>query len=145
NAPIQLPNYQIIQLPNFPVLKHVDLVGVLFIIWGLLTALVGVSTLALAIGALAILGSTPGGRSQVAAGLTVAAFIVLGTMALLWGAGHVVVGVPLRQRRPWTRHFALVLGAVDMVLLPYGTALGCYALWTLLSEEGKKLFEVRYS
>jgi hypothetical protein len=138
-------NYSIAQFPDDPMLKHVDLVGVLFIIWGLLTALVGVSTLALAVGALALLGSTPGGSSQVAAGVTVAAFIVLAAMALVWGAGHIVVGVPLRQRRPWSRHAALVLGAVDMVLLPYGTALGCYALWALLSEEGRKLFEVRYS
>ena len=35
---------------------------------------------------------------------------------------------------------ALALGAVDLVLLPYGTALGCYALWVLLNEDGKKLF-----
>lgn len=117
---------------------HIDLVGVLFIVWGLLTALVGVSTLALAVGALAILDSTRGGM---AARLTVAAFVVLAAMALLWGASHVIVGVPLRQRRPWSRHLALVLGAVDVVLLPYGTALGCYTLWVLLGERAKALFE----
>ena len=38
---------------------------------------------------------------------------------------------------------ALVLGSVDLVLLPYGTALGCYALATLLREDAKRLFEVR--
>jgi hypothetical protein len=31
-------------------------------------------------------------------------------------------------------------GAIDLALLPYGTALGCYALWVLLHEDGKKLF-----
>ena len=35
----------------------------------------------------------------------------------------------------------LVLGSVDLLLLPYGTALGCYTSWVLLTEEGKKLFE----
>ena len=35
---------------------------------------------------------------------------------------------------------ALMLGAIDLLLLPYGTALGCYALWVLLHEEGKKMF-----
>jgi len=30
--------------------------------------------------------------------------------------------------------------SVDLLLLPYGTALGVYALWVLLNEEGKKLF-----
>jgi hypothetical protein len=34
-----------------------------------------------------------------------------------------------------------MLGAVDLLLLPYGTALGAYALWVLLNEEGKSLFK----
>jgi hypothetical protein len=126
--------------------SHADFVGILFIIWGLLTALVGVSTLALGVGAIALIASAShGGGRQVAAGLTAAAFTTLAVMAILWGAAHVIVGVPLRRHRPWSRLIALALGSVDLLLLPYGTALGCYALWTLLSEEGKKLFDVRYS
>ncbi len=120
---------------------HVDLVGILFIIWGLLTALIGVSTLALAIGGAALMSSAAGGGGvQVAAGLTIAAFLTLAVIAMAWGLVHVVVGVPLRRRRPWSRLVALMLGSVDLLLLPYGTVLGCYALWALLSEEGKKLF-----
>ncbi len=121
---------------------HVDLVGALFIIWGLLTTLIGLSTLALGIGAVAIITSAghAGGR-QFAAGLTVVAFTTLAFIAIFWGAAHVVVGVPLRRRRHWSRVAALTLGAVDLLLLPYGTALGCYALWVLLNEEGKRLFE----
>jgi hypothetical protein len=33
-----------------------------------------------------------------------------------------------------------MLGSVDLLLLPYGTALGAYALWVLLNERGKALF-----
>ena len=36
---------------------HVDLLGMLFIVWGLLTTLVGVSTLALGVGAVALITS----------------------------------------------------------------------------------------
>ena len=123
--------------------SHVDLVGVLFVLWGLLTTLVGLSTLALGVGAIALIASgAPGAGGQVAAGITAAAFTTLTLIAILWGAAHIVVGVPLRRRRQWSRVAALVLGSVDLVLLPYGTALGCYALWALLSEEGKKLFEI---
>jgi hypothetical protein len=121
--------------------SHVDLVGVLFILWGLLTTLVGLSTLALGIGAVALIASgAPGGRGQFAAGFTAAAFTALALIAILWGAAHIVVGVPLRRRRHWSRVAALVLGSVDLVLLPYGTAVGCYTLWALLSEEGKRFF-----
>jgi hypothetical protein len=121
--------------------SHVDLVGILFVIWGLLTALVGLSTLALGIGAVALIASASRGGGQMAAGLTAAAFTTLAVIAIVWGAAHVAVGVPLRRHRPWARLLALMLGSVDLLLLPYGTALGIYAMWVLLNEEGKKMFE----
>jgi hypothetical protein len=122
---------------------QVDFVGILFVVWGLLTTLVGVSTLALGIGAVAVIASAaPGQGGGVAAGLTAAAFTALAIIAMVWGAAHVVVGVPLRRHRPWSRLVALSLGAVDLLLLPYGTALGVYAIWVLLNEDAKKLFTV---
>ena len=122
---------------------QVDFLGVLFVAWGLLTTLVGVSTLALGIGAVALITSAGRGGegSQVAASLTAALFISLAVVAILWGAAHIIVGVPLRRHRPWARIMALTLGSVDLVLLPYGTALGVYALWLLLGEHGRSLFE----
>ena len=125
---------------------QVDFVGVLFIVWGLLTTLVGVSTLALGIGAVAVIASAArGGGVTVAAGVTAAAFTALAIIAMVWGAAHVVVGVPLRRHRPWSRLVALMLGAVDLLLLPYGTALGVYAIWILLNEDAKRLFTVNGS
>ena len=121
--------------------SHVDFVGVLFIVWGLLTVLVGVSTLALGVGAFSLITSASQGGGQVAAGITAAAFAILAFIAILWGAAHVIVGVPLRRCTPWSRLIALMLGSVDLLLLPYGTALGVYAIWVLLSEDAKTLFQ----
>ncbi len=119
---------------------HVDLVGVLFMVWGALTILVGVSTLALGLAA-ASLAASATETGGFAAGLTAAAFTVLALMAILWGAGHVAIGALLRRRRHWSRVGAIMLGSVDLLLLPYGTALGVYALWILLREDAKRLFE----
>jgi hypothetical protein len=119
---------------------HVDFLGVLFVVWGVLTTLIGLSTLALGIGAVALLSSSSRPASF-AASFTAAAFLALAIIAIIWGLAHVAVGVPLRRRRHWSRLGALMLGSIDLLLLPYGTALGIYALWTLLREEGKKLFE----
>src|SRR5262245_33346821 len=116
---------------------HADLVAILFIVWGLLMALVGASLLALGVAAGALASSD---TSRLAAGVTAAVFTGLAFIAIVWGIAHVVVGVPLRKRTPRARILALVLGSVDLVLLPYGTALGLYALWILLSERGKALF-----
>jgi len=124
-------------------LPHVDFVGLLFIVWGLLTALVGLSTLALGVGAVAMIASNAqGGGGQMASALTAFAFAALAVIAMVWGGAHIVVGMPLRRRKPWARLAALVLGSIDLVLLPYGTALGIYALWVLLNERGKALFSV---
>ena len=117
--------------------------GVLFVVWGLLTTLVGVSTLALGVGAVALITSASrGGGGTFAAGVTAALFTTLAVIAIIWGSAHVIVGVPLRRRRPWARIIALMLGSVDLLLLPYGTALGVYALWVLLNEKGKALFVI---
>jgi hypothetical protein len=122
--------------------SHVDLAGTLFIVWGLLTTLIGLSTLALGIGAIAlIVSASRDAGGQFAAGLTAAAFTTLAIIALVWGIVHVAVGSRLRRLNPRARLAALLLGSIDLVLLPYGTALGVYALWVLLHEDGKRLFE----
>ena len=119
---------------------HVDFLGVLFIVWGLLTTVIGLSTLALGVGAAALIASSDRPASF-AAGFTAAAFTTMAIIAILWGLAHVAVGLPLRKRRHWSRLGAMVLGSIDLILLPYGTALGVYALWVLIRQDAKRLFE----
>ena len=121
---------------------HVDLVGVLFALWGALTILIGASTLALGVAAAALVNDARrAGGAQFAAGLTAAAFVVLSVLVLIWGAVHLIVGRRLRRHERWSRLAAIMLGTVDLVLLPYGTALGGYSLWTLLGDDARRLFE----
>jgi hypothetical protein len=122
--------------------SHVDLVGVLFIVWGGLTILIGASTLALGMAAASLItAAADAGRGQLAASLTAATFTIFALIAVVWGVAHVAVGVLVRRRRHWSRLGAILLGCVDLLLLPYGTALGIYALWVLLREDSKRLFE----
>jgi hypothetical protein len=122
--------------------SHVDLVGVLFMVWGGLTILIGVSTLALGMAAASLISAAAeAGRGQFAASLTAATFTVFALIAIIWGAGHVAIGVLVRRRRHWSRLGAILLSSVDLLLLPYGTALAIYALWVLLREEVKPLFK----
>lgn len=121
--------------------RHVSLLGILASLWGALAMLVGVSMLLLAAGAVVEVfdpGSPPVG---IAAGLTAGVFVTLGAFALLWGGGHVWAAVLLRRRHPAGRVLMLALAVTNLVVLPFGTALGVYALWVLLTNEGRKLFE----
>ena len=123
--------------------SHVNFLGILFTIWGALTTLIGLSMLALGVGAVALITSAAraGSAVQFATGVTAAAFTTLAVIAIVWGMAHVGVGMPLGRHRGWARLVALMLGSVDLILLPYGTALGVYALWVLLHEDAKALFD----
>lgn len=133
--------------PHAPALRNpqsqVDLVGVLYLVWGGLTILIGASTLALGMAAASLItAAAQAGRGQLAASLTAATFSLFAVLAIVWGAAHLVVGTHVRRRRHWARLGAILLGSVDLLLLPYGTALGVYTLWVLLHVDAKKQFEI---
>lgn len=121
--------------------RHVALLGILCSLWGALAMLVGVSLLLLSVGAIAILLGPDGRAVTFAAGLTAAAFAIMGAVALVWGGAHVGASVLLRRRRPAGRVLTLGLAVVNLLMLPFGTALGAYAIWILLANDGRRLFE----
>jgi threonine/homoserine efflux transporter RhtA len=121
--------------------RHVDLLGMLARLWGALVMLAGVSLLLLAGGAMAELLDPVGTSVGLAAGLTAAAFAVLGVFAVVWGALHLLAAQWLKQRKPAGRMLMLALALTNLLVLPFGTALGGYALWALLTNEGRHLFE----
>jgi hypothetical protein len=124
--------------------RHVEFLTLLYLIWGALFLLVGLAGFALAAGAAAIVSSNGlvGQGASLAAGVTAVALAVLAALALGWAALHLWVGGQLRRCTPWARLLALGLAVINLVLLPFGTALGIYACWVLLTEEGRRLFEV---
>lgn len=121
--------------------RHVKLLGVLASLWGALAMLVGISMLLLAAGALATRLDPVGTGVDFAAGLTAAVFALIGIFALLWGGAHAWAAILLKRRRPLGRFVSLGLAVVNLLVLPFGTAFGAYALWVLLTDEGRRLFE----
>jgi hypothetical protein len=121
--------------------RHVHLLGILATLWGALAMLVGVAMLLLAAGAVAALFDQGGGSVEFAAGVTAAVFVFIGVFALVWGGAHLWAAVLLKRRRPFGRVLVLALAMVNLLVLPFGTAFGGYALWVLLKEDGRRLFE----
>jgi hypothetical protein len=121
--------------------RHVTILAILCSLWGALAMLVGVALLLLSVGAIAILFSPDGRAVTFAAGLTATAFAVMGAVALAWGAAHVGASVLLRRRQAAGRVLTLGLAVVNLLVLPFGTALGVYAMWILLTNDGRRLFE----
>jgi len=123
--------------------RHVDFLSTLYIAWGAIFALVAIAGFALAGGAFAIAESTGPVRfgSEMAARLTGVTISIISVIALLWAILHLVVGRQLKKYRPSARLMTLGLAVGNLILLPFGTALGVYALWVLLKDEGRRLFE----
>lgn len=122
--------------------RHADFLGILYLAWGVIFAVAGLAGLALTAGALAIARASGPVRvgSDLAADITAITLGVLALLALLWGIFHVWLGRALRRYRPWARLLALGLALINLVLFPFGTALGSYALWVLLHDEGRRLY-----
>jgi hypothetical protein len=117
---------------------HVNLLGILQVVWGWIGLLLGVSMLLLAGGAI-IIGVTAQGR-EIPAGVTAAAFAACAAALLAFGVGNAWAGRAIKQRLPAGRLAAMVLAVPNLFVLPFGTALGIYAMWVLLHDEARTMF-----
>ena len=54
----------------------------------------------------------------------------------------IIAGLALLKRRPWARILTIVLSVLHLINIPFGTLLGIYGLWVLLSQNTAPLFGV---
>ena len=122
--------------------KHIDLVGLLYLLAGLLTALVAAAVFILGVGALTIVWWARSPASPVAASVTAATFMIVALLLGIWAIANAWVGRELRRgHRPSARLVALGLAILHLFVLPFGTALGVYSLWVLLHHDSRVRFE----
>lgn len=121
--------------------RHLDLLGLLYVVAGGLSGIVAVVLASLGAGALSIDAPLSGGSGAWAARVAGAVFLVLSALLAVWSGVNAWVGRSLRRRRHWARPTALVLAVLTLFILPFGTALGIYTLWVLLGNEVRQAFE----
>lgn len=123
--------------------RHVEFLATLYVAWGAIFALVAVAGFALAGGAFAIAESTGPVRfgSEMAARLTGVTITIVSLIALIWSVLHLFIGRQLKKLRPSARLLSLGLAVGNLILFPFGSALGGYSLWVLLKDDGRRLFE----
>ena len=125
---------------------HISVLGLLHMVWGVFAALAGVSLAILAAGTYAAVNSTADIAGSVATADTVgssAAVWLLGaTGAFLFfsGLALTMTGRRLRAAEPGGRLAALLLALPNLLILPFGTALGVYTYWVLLNNDARDAF-----
>jgi hypothetical protein len=117
---------------------HIDVLGWLHSIWGALGVFTGVSLWILSIGTRLALGELglvgPAGLAAVWIFVVCGALLVAGGVAMLW------TGRGLRRRVRGARWAAIGLAVPNLVMVPFGTGLGIYALWVLMNDDARAEF-----
>jgi len=109
--------------------KHVTLLGVFHIVYHTLAFFIGLGIITL-FSYLGALTQDP----QADAVLTMLGGFV-GTVLILVAIPGVIGGIGLLKRQSWARMLAMIVGAIDLLDIPIGTALGVYTLWALMRDD----------
>lgn len=121
---------------------HVEILGWLHQCWGVFGILTGASLLLLALGASVALG---GGSGAVDSGLPpdrtpVWLLGLSGSLFAMSGLVMKIVGRALVSYLPWSRRTALLLAVPHLLVVPFGSALAIYTVWTLLNDDARRTF-----
>jgi hypothetical protein len=118
--------------------RHIKVLGILWIIYSGLRLIPGFAMLFLGrLRFLPLLMPVPGwGRAFVGQFLFGFGLLVLGFATL-----GVIAGVGLMLYSPWARILTIVLACINLIHLPFGTALGVYSLWVLFSSGADREYQ----
>ncbi len=63
---------------------------------------------------------------------------IISMLLIAGGILGIIAGWGLIERQSWARPLALVLGCINLIHIPLGTALGVYTLWVLLPAQSEQ-------
>ena len=121
--------------------SHIKIIAILHIVFGSLTVLAGL-VLLLIFGGLAsvVSGTARGDDAALALPIIGGIGSIICIVLVVMGLPGILAGIGLLQLRSWGRILGIIVSALDLLSVPFGTALGIYGLWALLSREGELLF-----
>ena len=114
--------------------KHVTVLGILYIAFSALGLLLAIIIFTAVVGGGIISGDSEAIAITSIVGPAVALFFVL------LSAPGLIGGIYLLKHRPWARILVLVLGFINLIEIPIGTALGIYTIWVLFKDETVQMF-----
>ena len=65
---------------------------------------------------------------------------VIATLFVITCIPGIIGGIGLLKRKNWARILILIVAAIDLLDIPFGTALGVYSFWVLLQDESAQVF-----
>ena len=122
--------------------KHIRILGVLNIVWGSMGAIAGLIVLLIFGTAYGIVGVITPREPNAAIALPIIAMIggAIALFLLIVSIPSVIAGIGLYCFKSWARLLAIIVSALHLLNIPFGTALGIYGFWVLLSSDSQPLF-----
>ena len=114
--------------------KHITAVAALHIGFGVLGIVIGFFLFALLSGIGTI---TEDSQAQVVLWIVGTS---LGSFLFIISIPGIIAGMGLLKFKNWARILTLIISAIDLLNIPFGTALGIYSIWVLVQDESIKLF-----
>jgi hypothetical protein len=118
---------------------HVKVLAALYIVFGVLGTFLGLGLMAL-LSIIGVAGAASDPDAWVALPILGFTGAALGAFMLAMSLPGIVAGIGLLKFKPWARILTIVLSALNLMNIPFGTILGVYGLWVMLSDEGSRLF-----
>ena len=126
---------------NEQMANHVKLLGILHIIFSALGILIAIGLLLFFGGMAGVVGATDRTDDRfVAMPILTGIGLLVFVAVLVLSLPGFIAGIGLLKFRPWARILGIVISALDLISIPFGTALGIYGLWVLLSNQAEVLF-----
>ncbi len=123
--------------------KHVRILGILNIVWGSLGVMGALILVLIFGGVIGLLGFAARG-TPAATHIAIPILSLIGTLVicilLITSLPAIIIGIGLVRRAGWSRVFGIIISALHLLNIPFGTALGIYGLWVLLSSDGEAVF-----
>jgi hypothetical protein len=111
--------------------KHFTVLGALYVAWSLLHLLAG----AVLFGVFAGGGLLLGHPRATVWGATLGT--ILGVIFVVKAVPELIGGIGLLKGKSWARILLLILGCLNLLHFPLGTALGIYTIWGLTRPEAE--------
>ena len=121
---------------------HVKVLGVLYLAVSAFFLLVALFLLLAMGGAAGIVGATADpDDAAIAIPVLGIAGSALAAFLCFFSLPGLATGYGLLQQKPWARILGIVLSALSLINIPFGTIVGIYGLWVLLNKDTERLFD----
>jgi hypothetical protein len=128
--------------------EHIRILGILNIIMGSLTAMAGVAAV-LVMGGVATfmaVGVPDSSTSDTETARAVAPWVGLIGVAVACfltavALPSIIGGWGLLKYKSWSRILMIIISGLNLLHIPFGTALGIYGMWVLTNDQSRQLLE----